>query len=175
LRPRADAAAGLRLALASGRAGGALLGAAVIGASLDPPTVLALIALALLLAGGSIWAGEPGRLLPVRVLASLATVALARAVAGPAAAAVAAVLLALGFWLQVRMSVAISGLAVFGAAVALLGRASPQVVLVFWLAGSCAALARPLAARLRRSRSDQGSEMGRSAGSCRPPKTVSGT
>lgn len=150
MRPRVSAAASLRLVIASARAGGALLGGAVIAASLDPPTVLALIAVMVLVAGGSIWSGGRNWILLVRVLASLAAVALARHAGGPAAAVVAAVLLALGAWLQVRAGVALSGLAVFGVAVVLLGRARLSVVLLFWLVGLGLVVLRPAAAWVRR-------------------------
>lgn len=105
----------------------------MIAASLDPPTVLAMIGVMVLVAGGSIWSG--GR---------------ARYAGGPAAAMVAAVLLALGAWLQVRAGVAISGLAVFGIAVVLLGRARLSVVLLFWLIGLGLVVLRPAAAWVRR-------------------------
>jgi hypothetical protein len=122
----------------------------VVAASLDPPTVLALIAVMVLVAGGSIWSGGRNWILLVRILASLATVALARYAGGPAAAIVAAVLLALGAWLQVRADAALSGLAVFGVAVVLLGRARLSVVLLFWLAGLSLVVLRPAAAWVRR-------------------------
>jgi hypothetical protein len=150
LRLRVNKAETLRLAAASARTGGALLGGAVIASALDPPTVLALVAVTLLVAGGSVWSASRGWMLPVRILASLGIVALARYAAGPAAAAVVAVLLALGAWLQVRVGVAISGLAVFGGAVALLGRARLSVVLLFWLVGLTLVVLRPVAAWLRR-------------------------
>jgi hypothetical protein len=63
---------------------------------------------------------------------------------------VAAVLLALGAWLQVRAGVALSGLAVFGVAVVLLGRAKLSVVLLFWLVGLGLVVLRPAAAWVRR-------------------------
>lgn len=122
----------------------------MVAASLDPPTVLALIAVMVLVAGGSIWSGGRNWILLVRILASLATVALARYAGGPAAAIVAAVLLALGAWLQVRAGVALSGLAVFGFAVVLLGRARLSVVLLFWLVGLSLVVMRPAAACVRR-------------------------
>jgi hypothetical protein len=150
LRPRVSAAALARIAIASARAGGALLGGAVIATSLDPPTVLALIGVMVLVAGGSIWSGGRNWILLVRMLASLAMVALARYAGGPAAAVLAAVLLALGAWLQVRAAVAVSGLAVFGVAVALLGRARLSVVLSFWLVGLGLVVLRPAAAWVRR-------------------------
>jgi len=121
----------------------------VIASTLDPPTVLALIAVIVLLTGGSIWSLSRNWILPARILASLGAVALARYAGGPAAAGVVAVLLALGAWLQVRVSVAVTGLAAFGVAVVLLGRARLRVVLLFWLAGLGLVMLRPAAAWLR--------------------------
>jgi hypothetical protein len=150
LRPRVDAAGAVRLAIASARAGGALLGGAVIASTLDPPTVLALIAVMVLLTGGSIWSVSRNWILPARILASVGAVALARYAGGPAAGAVVAVLLALGAWLQVRVGVAVTGLAVFGFAIAILGRAAPSVVLLFWLVGLGLVVLRPLTTWVRR-------------------------
>jgi len=138
---------GLRWAAAGAKAGGACLGVAVIGSSLDPETVLALLGVALLVIGGATWTGDHPKPLSLRIVASLAAVVLARWAGGPAAAALAAVLLALGAWLRIGPAQAIAGLAAFGAAVAVLGRASAHVLLGFWLLGLAFVVLRPIALR----------------------------
>ncbi len=70
-----------------------------------------------------------------RLLVPLSVVILARVAAGQAAAGIAALLLALGALLRVRIAEGVVGLAVFGGAVALLGGASVRLALAFWFAG----------------------------------------
>lgn len=138
---------GLRCAAAAAKVAGACLGVAVIGSSLDPETVLAMLAVALLVVGGVTWSVGQSKALPLRILASVATVVLARWAGGPAAAALAAALLALGAWLRIGPAQAVGGLALFGAAVALLGRASLHVLVGFWLVGLAFVLLRLIAVR----------------------------
>jgi hypothetical protein len=150
LPPRVRFAEGLRWAVAAARAGGAALGLAVFASSPEPELVLGLIAIVLVVIGGATW--TPGGRSPVllRIVLSLATIVLARLALGPSGAAVAVLLLAMGAWLRIRLADAILGLAVFGAAVAALGGASPGLVLVFWMLGLAIALLRPLVVRISR-------------------------
>jgi hypothetical protein len=122
----------------------------VIVASPEPVLVLGLLAITLLVVGGTTWAGTASGRLPIRLLVSLATVVLARAAFGTLAAAVAAALLAIGAWLRVRMGEAIVGLAVFGVAIAFLGGASLRLAVAFWVIGLAILALRHLATRLRR-------------------------
>jgi hypothetical protein len=147
---RANFKIGLRWMVATARLGGACLGLGVIASSLAPETVLALLAAVALVLGGVIWTPARRHAPVIRVLASVAVVGLARWGGGPLAAILAALLLALGAWVRVRVREAISGLAVFGCAVALTGHASIRLVAAFWLLGVALSLIRALAAGLRR-------------------------
>ena len=101
----------------------------------DSPANLGFLAVVLLVLGGATWRA-PGRTsVLVPILISLSVVVLARLAAGPAPAALAALLVALGALLHVRLWEGVVGLATFGAAVALLGGASAGLVLAFWLVG----------------------------------------
>jgi hypothetical protein len=71
----------------------------------------------------------------LRVVGPLLMVIAVRVVAGTGAAALAAVLVALGAWLQVRLPEATVGLAVFAGAVAVLGGANVRMLACFWLLG----------------------------------------
>lgn len=73
-----------------------------------------------------------------------------RFVAGTGAAALAALLVALGAWLQIRLAEASVGLAVFAGAVAVLGGASARIVASFWLLGVGILLARSAGANVWR-------------------------
>jgi len=119
--------------------------------SQSPEALLALGGVALLVAGGTTWSKDGQWPVFRRVLVFLTVIALARWVAGPAAAALTALLLALGAVLRVRLAEGITGLAAFGGAVALLGRASLRLVLVFWLVGLAIIAVQTLARRLRRN------------------------
>jgi hypothetical protein len=134
--------------------------------------VLALIAVTVLLTGGSIW--SRGRKVDwlLRVMASVAIVAFARWAGGPAAAALVAVLLAIGALLQVRLGVAISGLAVFGTSAAILGRGDVRIILVFWFMGLCGVLARSLVRRGGASRTREAVALGPATRSAGPVRTV---
>jgi hypothetical protein len=150
LLPRASLAKGLLLAGSGAKAGGALLALAVIASSPDPAVVLGLLAIALLVVGGTTWMrGRPGSVL-IRFLISLGTIILARLTLGPSGAGAAAVLLTMGAWLRLGLPDAVVGLALFGGMVALLGSASPRLALVFWAIGLAIVLLRRLAARVWR-------------------------
>jgi hypothetical protein len=132
---RASLGAGLRGAAAAAKAGAASLGLGVVVFSESPAAPLGFLAVVLLVLGGATWRA-PGRTsVLVPILISLSVVVLARLAAGPAPAALAALLVALGALLHVRLWEGVVGLATFGAAVALLGGASAGLVLAFWLVG----------------------------------------
>jgi len=150
LLAKGDAAVALRRMGAAARVGAACLGVALIASSLDPPTVLVLIGVGLVLSGGAIWRWRGPRALLVRVLASLTVVGLVRWAGGPAAAGLATGLVALGAAVRVRPFDVVSGFAAFGAAVALLGRADLPLILSFWVLGLGVTLVAPLRAWLRR-------------------------
>lgn len=78
----------------------------------------------------------------LRLAGPLLMVIAVRVVAGTGAAAIAALLVALGAWLQVRLPEATVGLAVFAGAVALIGGASARMIVCFWLLGVCTLLVR---------------------------------
>jgi hypothetical protein len=108
--------------------------------------VLALLSIAFLVVGG-VLGGRPGRAMPVA--GALLAVIVARLAAGTGAAFFAALLVALGAWLRVRLTEATAGLAVFGVAVAMLGGASISLVLAFWLLGGALLLTRRAAHVIR--------------------------
>lgn len=132
--PRVSPATVLRWSLRSLKVGGAALGLAVLVLSESPAALLALLCVALVVVGGTAWTGVRGSLL-TRLLVPLSVVILARVAAGQAAAGIAALLLALGALLRVRIAEGVVGLAVFGGAVALLGGASVRLALALWFAG----------------------------------------
>lgn len=132
------------------KAGGAAFAVAVIVSSPEPVLVLGLLAITLLVIGGTTWAGTAPHRLPIRVLVSIATVVIARLAFGTVAAALAALLLALGAWLRVRMGEAVVGLAVFGIAIAFLGGASLRLVVAFWAIGLAVLGLRHVATRVWR-------------------------
>ncbi len=141
---------GLRWIATAARLGGAFLGLAVIASALAPEAVLALIGSVVLVLGGVTWTMGSRPALAIRVLVSVAVVALARWGGGPLAAALSALLLALGAWSRTRVGDAVSGLALFGLVVALTGHASLRLTAAFWLLGVALALLRALATGLRR-------------------------
>lgn len=151
MRPRVDFRRCLRWAAAGLKAGGAAFAAAVIVTSPDAVLVLGLLAISLLVVGGTTWTGRTQGRLPIRILVSLVTVILARVAFGTVAAALAAVLVALGAWLRVRVGEAVVGLAVFGIAIAFLGGASVRVAVAFWMIGLAILALRHLVARLWRA------------------------
>jgi hypothetical protein len=155
LLPRASFGKGILLAASGAKAGGAVLALAVIVTSPDPPVVLGFLGIALLVVGGTTWMrGKPGSVL-IRLLISLGAIVLTRLALGPLAAGAAAVLLAVGASLRLRLSEAVVGLALFGGVVALLGGARPRLALVFWAIGLAIVLLRRLALRAWRHVSDR--------------------
>ncbi len=139
---------GWRWAAEAARVGGACLAVAIIVSSPAPEIVLALFGVALLVVGGTSWNGSST--MAFRLAGPLLTVIAVRVLAGTAAAALAALLVALGAWLQVRLAEATVGLAVFAGAVAVLGGASVRVVAAFWLLGVGVLLVRSMAASVWR-------------------------
>lgn len=146
---RASLGTSLRCAAAAAKAGAAALGMAVVAFSESPEALLGFLAVVLLVAGGATWRAPGRNSILVPILISLGVVVLARVAAGPAAAALAALLLALGALLHVRLWEGIVGLATFGAAVALLGGAHVGLILAFWLVGLALVALRLLLARAR--------------------------
>ncbi len=149
MRLRARLGTGLRCAAAAAKLGAAALGMALVVFSESPEALLGLLAVVLLVAGGATWRAPARNSILVPILISLGVVVLARVAAGPAAAAVAALLLALGALLHVRLWEGVVGLATFGAAVALLGGAHVGLILAFWLVGLALVALRLLLARAR--------------------------
>jgi hypothetical protein len=117
--------------------------------------VLALLGVVLLVVGGTAWSWA--RPVALRLTGPLLAVIFARALGGPAAAALSALLVVAGAWLRVRVAEATAGLAVFGVAVTILGGASAKVVGAFWVLGFGLLLVRSIAVgagrRLRAGRS----------------------
>jgi hypothetical protein len=150
LPPKASLAAAQRWTLGSLKAGAAALGLSILVFSESPPAILALMAVSLVVLGGTAWTGIRGPL-PLRLLVPVAAAVAARVAAGPAAAAITALLLALGGLLRVRLPDGVAGLAVFGGAVALVGGASVRLALTFWLVGLATIAVPAVARRLRRA------------------------
>lgn len=148
--PRASVWHLLRWAADAARIGGACLGLALIASPLTPESVLSLLGIALLLAGGRLWRSATTGTIAVRLAASTTVVVAVRVLGGTGPAAIAAVLVALGGWLQVRFSEVGVGLAIFAGAVAILGGARLTLLVGFWLLGAGLLTTRSLQARLRR-------------------------
>jgi hypothetical protein len=89
----------------------------------------------------------------IRTFVFVAVIILARVAAGPAAAAIAAFLLALGACLRVRLADGVVGLSVFGIVVAALGGVSLRLALAFWTTGLAIIALRTLISRVRRGAS----------------------
>jgi len=120
--------------VAAARLGGACLAFAIVMSAPAPELVLALLAIAFLVVGGSVAALKG----PAALVWSgpVVAVILARVFAGTAAALLAALLIALGAWLRIGLIEATAGLAVFGVGVALLGGATVSLIFSFWLLGA---------------------------------------
>jgi hypothetical protein len=135
LLPRVSVKTAVRRMIDAARLGGACLGLALIASSPTPETFLAAIAVVFLILGGVTWTLGRRCVLAVRIVAMVFAVALARLAGGPMAAVFAVALLALGAWLRIHAHEAVSGVAVFGYAVALAGHASLRIIAVFWMLG----------------------------------------
>lgn len=151
---RVDVWQALRWASEAARIGGACLGLAIVVSSPAPEIVLPLLGVALLLVGGSAWSVTNTRTMAFRLAGPFLMVIAVRVTGGTVAAALAALLVALGAWLQVRLAEASVGLAVFAGAVAVLGGASVRVLVAFWVLGVVILLTRSTAASIRRRLSD---------------------
>jgi len=150
LPQRADVRQALWRAAEAARVGGACLAIAIVVSSPSPEIVLALVGVALLVVGGVARSAARTSTIAFRLAGPLLTVIAIRVLAGTAAAALAALLIALGAWLQVRLAEATVGLAIFAATVAVLGGASVRVAAAFWLLGVGILLVRSMAARVWR-------------------------
>jgi hypothetical protein len=148
LLPRVEPRSALRVAVAAARLGGACLALAIVVAAPAPEIVLALLAVVFLLVGGTTVA-RPGVPAALRWSGPVVAVILARLSAGTGAAMLAALLIGLGALLRITLIEATSGLAVFGVGVAVLGGASPALILAFWLLGAGLLLARRAAGAAR--------------------------
>ena len=121
-------------ALRSLIAGGCWLGVAVIISMGEPLIVVGALAVAVVVGGGVAWSGS--RPTPVRLVLTATVLVLARVAAGPTGAAITFVLLVAGAFLQVRVRDAAVGLALFAAAVAILGGADVRLLAAFVLLGA---------------------------------------
>src|SRR5712692_2147068 len=110
LRPRASFGTTLSLAARSAKAGGACLGLALLVLSGDPAAILGLLAVVALAIGGVVWTAGARHAAWVRLLLVVSALVAARIAAGPAAAALGAVLLALGVLLRIRTEEVVLGL-----------------------------------------------------------------
>lgn len=143
---RADVRQALWRACDAARVGGACLAIAIVVSSPNSEIVLALVCVALLVVGGAARSAPSTSTIAFRLAGPLLTVIAARVLAGTAAAGLAALLVALGAWLHVRLAEATVGLAIFAGAVAVLGGASVRVAAAFWLLGVGILLVRSMAA-----------------------------
>jgi hypothetical protein len=121
---------------------------AIVASAPAPEIVLALFCVGLLVVGGTTWSLTCP--LAFRLAGPFVAVIAVRLEAGSGAAVVAALLVALGAWLRVRMADATVGFAAFAGVVAVLGDASLWVVATFWLLGAGILLARSMVAAARR-------------------------
>jgi hypothetical protein len=85
----------------------------------------------------------------VGILLPVSTVLAARVSAGPGAAALGAVLVALGALLHIRTGEVVLGLAVFGGIVVAAGGASARLLAIFWVLGFSLVALRTVAAKAR--------------------------
>lgn len=148
--PKVDVWRALHWAADAARIGGTCLGLGIVVSSPAPETVLPVLGVALLLVGGSAWSVASTRAMAFRLAGPFLMVIAVRVLGGTVAAAIAAILVALGAWLQVRLTEASIGLAVFAGTVAVLGGASVRVLAAFWLLGVGILLFRSVAASVRR-------------------------
>ena len=148
MRPRDRAGNIARAALAAAKSGAVCLGFAVIVWSDDPAAWLGVGGALIGVFGGAAarFRGVPG----VRIAACVALVVLARVAGGTPVAALVAVLLVLGWWLRLRVQEALAGIAVYGVAVAMLGRASWRLFVAFWVLGALIVAARRALSLVRR-------------------------
>jgi hypothetical protein len=140
LRPRVDVGAILGLTLRSARAGAAALGFVLAFSSRDVGLITALLLVTALAAVGSLKASANRWSTAAALLLSVCLIAAAKQAAGPAGAAVMTLLVGLAIWLRIRVRDGLSGLAVFGALVALAAHTSVGLLLGFWLVGWAIAL-----------------------------------
>ena len=147
--PRVSFEKGLSLAARAGRAGGACLGLAVLGVSGEPAAILGLLAVVALVIGGAARSAGGRHATSVRILLPVSALLAARVSAGPGAAALGAVLLALGALLRIRTEEVVLGLAVFGGIVAVAAGASARLLVIFWVLGFSLVALRTVAARAR--------------------------
>lgn len=137
-----------RAALSAARVGAVCLGFAVIVWSDDPAAWLGVGAVFVGLIGGAAVRFRGPLSLRVTVCATL--VVAARVAGGTAVASLVSVLLVLGWWLRLRGGEVLAGVAVYGVAVAVLGRASWQLLGAFWVLGALAMAARGALSLVRR-------------------------
>ena len=145
--PRVEPRTALRFVVAAARLGGACLALAIVVSAPAPEMVLALLAVVFLLVGGTVMASAWPP--PFQWSVAAFAVVLARVAAGTGAAFLAALLVGLGAWLRIRTVEATAGLAVFGVAVAIIGGATPVLVLSFWFLGAFLIAARRAAGAVR--------------------------
>jgi hypothetical protein len=150
LRPRVSAGTSLRWIVAGVRVGSAAFSVAIILMSPESLLILGLLGISLLVIGGASWMKGHPRASAVRLLIVLGVVVLVRLAFGTLGALFAAVFLALGAWLRVRLADAITGLAVFGLLIAFLGAASARVMVFFAAIGLASLILRHVAADLWR-------------------------
>jgi len=154
LPPRASFGKGLSLAARGAKTGGACLGLAVLVLSGDPAPILGLLAVVALVIGGVAWTAGGRHATWVRIPLLVSALIAARIVGGPAAAALGAVLLALGALFRIGSGEVLLGLTIFGGIVVLLGGGRGWLLLAFWVLGFALVALRTAAAvawrRLRR-------------------------
>jgi hypothetical protein len=149
LQLRVSFAKGLSLAARAGKVGGACLGLAVLVVSGEPAAILGLLAVVALVIGGMARAAGGRGATWVGILLPVSTVLAARVSAGPGAAALGAVLVALGALLHIRTGEVVLGLAVFGGIVVAAGGASARLLAIFWVLGFSLVALRTVAAKAR--------------------------
>ncbi len=138
-----------RLLLGAVIAGAAWLGLGVVLADDNPGPTLGAIAAVMALIGG--WAGRTPTLpLALRIGGCLIPLLLARGIAGTAAAALATVCVATGWWLRLRLSDAVVVLAAIGAVVVATSQPSWRLLLAFATLGTLTVVIRPSVAVVRR-------------------------
>jgi hypothetical protein len=128
-----------RFAASAALTGAACFAVAFLAHTTDPWTILGVLAAGLLCLGGRLatWQATSA----MRIACGALAVLVVRAAWGPMPAVITAILLFVGAVLRVRPVDLRDGLAVVGAAVAVIGRARIDVLVAFWVLGVLLTLA----------------------------------
>jgi hypothetical protein len=122
---------------------------ALIVSSDSPQMLLAVSAAVVIVFGGICWSATATYPPAVRGLVIAVPLLAARSALGQGGALLVGLLVALGAWLRLRLIDGVRGLALFAAAIVVLGGATPQLLLCFWLLGLTTVVMRCAWSRVR--------------------------